>query len=41
MDEILARQNRKNQTAIERTLKKILKRSIAHMREIVRRIIEG
>ena len=30
MDEILARQNRKNQTAIEE-LKKILKRSIRHM----------
>ena len=41
MDEILARQNRKNQTAIEELKKNIEEKHTAYAEKIVRRIIEG
>ena len=41
MDEILARQNRKNQTAIEELKKDFEEKHTAYAEKIVRRIIEG
>ena len=41
MDEILARQNRKNQTAIEELKKYFEEKHTAYAEKIVRRIIEG